>query len=100
MVVCIFSMKSTTGYLLLIPVFLIYALKSAEGFNKKVQFLMTAVIIGITVIIFFNNDILYGIIEFISPDIIPKISNTSNESTATRLYSTLIDMNLVVRHPF
>lgn len=99
MTICIFTIQSTTGYLLLLPIVLIYALKIISVARKRLQVIMTVIIIAIVFIILLDNNILLEILNRISPDIVPKL-NIENSSTSTRLYSTLIDLYLAVRNPF
>ena len=99
MIICIFTIQSTTGYILLLPVALIYILKILNRYSRKLRVVVTVIILLTVIAVFLNENILQGIVNAVSPDIATKLDVSTSISGSTRWYGILGDAILVFKHP-
>ena len=99
MIICIFTIQSTTGYILLLPVALIYILKILNRYSRKLRVVVTVIILFTVIAVFLNENILQGIVNAVSPDIATKLDVSTSISGSTRWYGILGDAILVFKHP-
>lgn len=99
MIICIFTIQSTTGYILLLPVALIYILRILNRYSRKLRVTLTVIILLIVTAVFLNENILQGIVNAVSPDIATKLDVSTSISGSTRWYGILGDAILVFKHP-
>lgn len=101
MVATLFTAQSSTGFILLLPVLMIYVLTGIPAKRKVLRVLLTMAAIAAAGVLLLEPQIFFSILDAISPSISAKLrAGNTGGSMGTRVYGMLADAYLAIRNPF
>lgn len=101
MVATLFTAQSSTGFILLLPVLMIYVLTGIPAKRKVLRVLLTMAAVAAVGVLLLEPQIFFSILDAISPSISAKLrAGNTGGSMGTRVYGMLADAYLAIRNPF
>ena len=98
MAVCVLTIKSTTGYILLLPILLIYLLRFSHRMTPRTQVLLVVAVLILMIVLLVFPGAFMGVLKVLPGNVEDKLTD-DNLSFSTRMYGMLADLKLAVQHP-